>query len=175
MRKLKLEELGRVDVEAYADVPKIPVTVILDNIRSALNVGSVFRTADAMAIEEIILCGITAQPPHKEIKKTAIGATKSVKWSYQKKVLEAVKEAQSKGAYIIGVEQIDESVPLTGYSFPTDKPIVIILGNEVNGISDDILPLLDQAIEIKQYGTKHSLNVSVCAGILMWELRQAIG
>ena len=173
MRKLKLEELGRVDLQAYADVPKIPVTVVLDNIRSALNVGSIFRTADALAVEEIILCGITAQPPHKEINKTAIGATKSVKWTYDSDVSKVIKRARDNGSHIIGIEQMDKSVKLSDYNCDTSKHIVIILGNEVDGVSDTVIPLLDEAIEIDQFGTKHSLNVAVCAGIVMWNLRQA--
>ena len=174
MRKLRLEELGRPDLETYSKADKLPITIVLDNIRSALNVGSIFRTADAMAINDIVLCGITARPPHKEINKTAIGATNSVKWTYENSISAYVQKAKEEGKLILGIEQIDKSVALSDYAVPIDKLIVVILGNEVNGISDEVLRLLDSAIEIPQFGTKHSLNVAVCAGIIMWSMRQSL-
>lgn len=169
MRKLKLEELGRISVEEYHTIPKIPVVVVLDNIRSAVNVGSVFRTADAFAIEKIIICGISATPPNREIFKTAIGATESVFWEYIEDVSEAVSFLKSEGYTLAGVEQTDHSVKL-GSVLPEAGKIAVVFGNEVDGISDEILHKLDLCIEIPQYGTKHSLNVSVCAGIVLWEL-----
>ena len=169
MRKLKLEELGRLSVEEYHMIPKTPVLVVLDNIRSAMNVGSVFRTADAFAIEKIVICGISATPPNREITKTAIGATESVSWEYIEDISEAIASLKSKGYTIAGIEQTDHSIKL-GSVLPDAEKIAVVLGNEVDGISDEILYLLDYCIEIPQYGTKHSLNVSVCAGIVLWEL-----
>ncbi len=168
LRKLRLEELGRVAVAQYKSQQKIPIVVMLDNIRSGLNVGSVFRTCDAFAIERIIICGISACPPHKEILKTAIGATSSVDWVYEKDVETAVKKIRSEGYQVIGIEQTTNSVSLEDLEVDTSDKYAICLGNEVDGISDEILPLLDVAVEIPQYGTKHSLNVAVCGGIVLW-------
>lgn len=173
MRKLKLEELNRLGVREFKAAEKIPVVVVLDNIRSALNVGSIFRTSDAMAIQEVVLCGITAQPPHKEINKTAIGSTKSVTWSYQEDITASLNEFKQRGYKLIGVEQTDESISLADYQIATSQPTVLIMGNEVEGLSDACLSLLDLALELPQYGTKHSLNVAVCAGIVLWEFAQA--
>jgi 23S rRNA (guanosine2251-2'-O)-methyltransferase len=169
MRKLRLEELGRMTPESYRDRRKIPVTIVLDNIRSALNVGSVFRTADAFAIEKIVLCGITATPPNREITKTAIGATSTVPWEYSENVCSAIENLKKEGYTVMGVEQTDTSVSLLK-EVPFFPKTAVIFGNEVEGISDDAIGLLDVCIEIPQYGTKHSLNVSVCAGIVLWEL-----
>ena len=166
MRKLKLEELGRLDRTGYQSADKIPITVILDNIRSGMNVGSFFRTSDAYRIEHIVLCGITARPPHKEILKTAIGATDTVTWSYTEDVSEAVAKAE--GYHIIGIEQTDQSKRLASYQVSTDRKYALVFGNEVNGLSAELLPLLDECIEIAQYGTKHSLNVAVCGGVVLW-------
>ena len=171
MRKLKREELGRQSVETFKNTDKIPVIAVLDNIRSALNVGSVFRTADAFAIEGIIICGISATPPNREITKTAIGATESVAWSYHKDIKEAVAGLKADGYTIIGIEQTTNSISLDGF-LPKRQKIAVIFGNEVDGISDSIMEDLDLALEIPQYGTKHSLNVAVCAGIVLWELSQ---
>lgn len=168
MRKLKLEELGRLTRSEFAEADKIPVVVVLDNIRSGMNVGSVFRTADAFKIERVILTGITAQPPHKEILKTAIGASLSVDWEYHEQVADAVLSLKKQDYQIIGIEQTTDSVSINDVTIDTDKKHAIVLGNEVDGISDDVLPLLDTAVEIPQYGTKHSLNVSVCGGIVLW-------
>lgn len=169
MRKLKLEELDRVSIDEYKSAAKIPVVVVLDNIRSAMNVGSVFRTADAFAIEKIIICGISATPPNREITKTAIGATESVVWEYIENVSDAVALLKNEGYTIAGIEQTDASVLLTDYTFNTEK-IAVVFGNEVDGVSDEVINELDVCIEIPQFGTKHSLNVSVCAGIVLWEL-----
>jgi len=172
MRKLKLEELGRLSVEDYQKVAKVPVVVVLDNIRSAMNVGSVFRTADAFAIEKIVISGISATPPNREITKTAIGATESVLWEYVKDISEALVFLKAGGYTIVGIEQTDHSIKL-GSPLPKSEKIAVVFGNEVEGISDIILEQLDYCIEIPQYGTKHSLNVSVCAGIVLWELTKS--
>jgi len=169
MRKLKLEELNRVDVETYKQSAKLPITVVLDNIRSAFNVGSIFRTCDGLGISDIVLTGITARPPHKEINKAAIGATESVAWTYEKDIVEYIFQIDKSAATIYGVEQTDSSVMLTDMELPSlDKKIFLIFGNEVEGLNDAVLPHLTQAIEIQQYGTKHSFNVAVCAGMVLW-------
>lgn len=170
MHKLKLEELGRASVEEFKAAVKIPVVVVLDNIRSMQNVGSVFRTSDAFAVEKILLCGITAKPPHRDIQRAALGATESVEWEYEEEVLSALELYKNEGYKIIGLEQTSESVLMNAGTFavtPNEK-YVLVLGNEVEGISDDVLPILDLALEIPQSGTKHSLNVSVAAGIALW-------
>lgn len=169
MRKLKLNELARLSIEEYQASDKLPVVVVLDNIRSAMNVGSVFRTADAFAIEKIIICGISAVPPNREITKTAIGATESVVWEYIENIIEAVSLLKSTGYTIAGVEQTDQSIKLDEWNVNYEK-MAVIFGNEVDGISEEILNELDICIEVPQFGTKHSLNVSVCAGIVLWEL-----
>lgn len=173
MKKLKLEELNRLNVEEFKAMYKIPVVIVLDNIRSALNVGSVFRTSDAFLIDKIYLTGITATPPNKEIFKTAIGATKSVEWQYVKDVKEACLDLIKAGYTLIGIEQTNKSLSLQNYVVNKDEKYAIVMGNEVQGLSDDILPLLNAAIEIPQFGTKHSLNVSVCTGICLWHFVSA--
>jgi tRNA G18 (ribose-2'-O)-methylase SpoU len=171
MRKLKLEELGRLSPEAFKSARKIPVILVMDSIRSALNVGALFRTADAFGIEKIILCGITAQPPHREITKTAIGATETVQWEYQQSIKTSLSSLKKEGYTTIGIEQTDDSQDLTEYSWP-DQKIALVLGNEVEGLSEEALKELDHCVEIPQFGTKHSLNVSVCGGIILWELNK---
>lgn len=174
MRKLKLKELNRAEVNEYKERKKIPVVIVLDNIRSALNVGSVFRTSDAYLIEKIYLCGITAKPPHKEITKSAIGATDSVDWIYEDAVDQCISSLKDEGYQIIGIEQTDESIPLQNFNIDQTISYALIFGNEVNGLSDSVLPLLDNAIELPQFGTKHSLNISVCAGITIWNFWTAM-
>lgn len=169
MRKLKLVELERWSVDEFLTTEKIPIVVVLDNIRSALNVGSIFRTSDAFAIEKIIICGISATPPNREINKTAIGATESVAWEYYGHINEAIGKLKGEGFKIVGVEQTDQSILLSEFT-PTKEKLAVIFGNEVDGISDGILEMMDYCIEIPQFGTKHSLNVSVCAGIVLWEM-----
>lgn len=169
MRKLKLHELERMTVDEFVSTEKTPITVVLDNIRSALNVGSIFRTSDAFAIEKIIICGISATPPNREINKTAIGATESVAWEYFESISDAIKKLKDEDFRIIGVEQTDQSILLPEFK-ATNEKMAVIFGNEVDGISDEILGMIDTCIEIPQFGTKHSLNVSVCAGIVLWEL-----
>ena len=173
MRKLKLEELGRLSPEEYREREKLPVVLVLDSVRSGLNVGSIFRTADAFGLEKLVLCGITAQPPHREILKTAIGATETVAWSYEEEVVMALRTLKTKGYKILGVEQTDVSLPLQQVSWEPGASIALVLGNEVDGIQQAGLPMLDGAIEIPQFGTKHSLNVAVCAGIVVWDLVKA--
>ncbi len=169
-RKLKMEELGRLSVEQYKKEPKIPVVVVLDNVRSGLNVGSVFRTADAFRVKKIYLCGITAFPPNKEINKTALGATESVDWEYFKDSKEAVLKLKHEGYKIISVEQAENSVKLQEFKVFADFKYAFIFGNEVSGVQQEIIDLSEVAIEIPQYGTKHSLNISVSAGIVLWEI-----
>ena len=169
MRKLKNEELGRLSVDDYKAAKKRPIVVVLDNVRSMHNVGSAFRTADAFLIEKIYLCGITAQPPHRDINKTALGATESVSWTYREKTSEAVEELSEAGYKIICVEQVDESVPLQDFMPYHDGKYCVIFGNEVFGVEDEVVAEADTCLEIPQFGTKHSLNVSVSIGIVMWD------
>ncbi len=169
MRKLKLEELGRVSAEEFKSTEKNPVVVVLDNIRSMNNVGSAFRTCDAFAAEQLFLCGVTAKPPHREINKTAIGAQDTVDWKYFDKTEDAVHELKNQGYKIYGVEQTDKSVLLNQMAYPENDKVAFVFGNEVFGVSDEVLPLLDACIEIPQFGTKHSLNISVTVGILLWD------
>lgn len=166
--KLKLEDLGRVDRETFKQITKIPVTVVLDNVRSMHNVGAVFRTADAFIIERVILCGITPVPPHREIHKAALGATETVEWIYVKDISEALQNLKDQGCTIVGLEQTTASVNIDSYIVKRGEKYALVLGNEVDGLSDDALALYDTFLEIPQLGTKHSLNVSVCAGIAMW-------
>ena len=168
-KKLKLEELGRIDVETFKQTEKIPLVVVLDNVRSMHNVGAFFRTADAFIVEKIVLCGITPQPPHREIHKAALGATESVDWIYEKNISEALQNLKNENYKIIGIEQTSTSEIMTDYPINKEEKYALVLGNEVDGLSDEALPLYDTFLEIPQLGTKHSLNVSVCGGIVMWE------
>lgn len=170
MRKLAVTELNRWSVEAFKKQPKTPLILVLDNVRSALNVGSAFRTADAFALEKIVLCGITAQPPNREITKTALGATESVAWEYVKEPSDVINELKSNDYKILAVEQVAESVLLQDFELQVDMKYALVFGNEVTGVSDSIMEMADAAIEIPQFGTKHSLNISVCVGIVTWEL-----
>jgi len=172
MRKLSNNELNRVSVEQFKNSKKIPLTIVLDNIRSLSNVGSVFRTADAFIIKEIILCGITAKPPHREIHKTALGATESVDWRYFEHTIDAVKELQKDNVKVFAIEQADEAEMLDNFEFKFDQHIALILGNEVKGVQQEVVSLADSCIEIPQFGTKHSLNISITAGIVIWEVFQ---
>ena len=169
MKKLSMNELGRISTANYKKKTKIPVSVILDNVRSMNNIGSIFRTCDAFIVEKIFLCGITASPPHKEITKTALGATDSVDWEYFENIVELVKNIKKNGTKVFLVEQTDHSIPLNQFGFK-DTKIAVVFGNEVFGVSEELLPLCDGVIEIPQCGTKHSLNVAVAAGIVLWEL-----
>ncbi|MFC2137297.1 RNA methyltransferase [Bacteroidota bacterium] len=170
MRKLKNSELGRLSIEEYKSEEKIPIVVVLDNVRSLHNVGSVFRTCDAFKIKEIYLCGITGTPPNKEIHKTALGATESVNWKYKKSAIEVIKELRDNKYIIIAVEQAEGSILLKDLNIEQHNKYVIVFGNEVKGVNQDIMDICDKSIEIPQYGTKHSLNISVSVGIVIWEL-----
>jgi len=169
MKKLKNKDLQRINIEEFKIAKKTPITIVLDNVRSALNVGSVFRTSDAFLIENIILCGITATPPNKEIRKAALGSTDSVTWKYVKNTTDAVQQLIKEGYYILGIEQADKSTLLNEFVLP-EKPIAIIMGNEVNGVDQQAIDLCNEVIEIPQFGTKHSLNIAVTTGIVIWDL-----
>lgn len=164
-----MHELGRMGVEDFKSTSKNPIVVVLDNVRSMNNVGAVFRSSDAFCIEKIVLCGITAKPPHRDINKTALGADQSVEWLYAEKTGLALTELKNEGYHIIGVEQTDESIALDQFPVSKDEKYALVFGNEAFGISDDVLDHLDVAIEIPQYGTKHSLNISVAVGVVLWE------
>ena len=169
MRKLKNKDLQRITVEEFKRAEKTPITIVLDNVRSALNVGSVFRTADAFLIENIILCGITTTPPSKEIRKVALGSTNSVNWEFEENTYQAITRLKECGYHIIGIEQVYDSSKLNKFKL-VKQPIAIVMGNEVNGVSEKILNVCDEIVEIPQFGTKHSLNTSVTTGIVVWEL-----
>lgn len=168
MQKLTNAELGRPSLEVYRQTEKFPITIILDNVRSALNVGSVFRTADAFNIESIFLCGITALPPHKEVLKTALGATESVNWNYFNQTLDAINALREKNYEIFAIEQTRESLPLHQVNFATKK-VALVFGHEMDGVQQAVIDNCNGTIEIPQVGIKHSLNISVCVGILCWE------
>ncbi|MBS3913687.1 MAG: RNA methyltransferase [Bacteroidetes bacterium] len=168
MRKLKLKELGRLSTEEFKSVEKLPYVVVLDQVRSMHNVGSVFRTADAFRAEKIILCGITGQPPHREITKTAIGAEKSVSWEYAAKTTDALRHLKALGYHIYAVEQTDRSQSLQDIIFSGGK-VAFVFGNEIDGIEQEVLEICDSCIEIPQAGTKHSLNISVACGVVLWQ------
>ena len=170
MRKLKTIELKRPTVDQYKKIQKLPIIVVLDNVRSSYNVGSVFRSADAFLIKAIYLCGITARPPHREIHKTALGAIESVDWKYYENTEQAVGELKKESFRIIAIEQADGSSPLNSFEFKRLEKLAIILGNEVTGVGESVMKHADDCIEIPQEGTKHSLNISVSAGVVMWEL-----
>jgi 23S rRNA (guanosine2251-2'-O)-methyltransferase len=174
MKKLKLEELGRISVDEFKEAGKLPVCIVLDNIRSLHNVGSAFRTADAFRIEKIYLTGITGTPPHREIHKTALGATESVDWQYVEHPAAAVKKLKEEGYTVIIIEQTSESLPLQNFQPLPELKYCLIFGNEVNGVSEEVIEYGDIALEIPQSGTKHSLNISVCLGIVVWEIFQKL-
>lgn len=169
MAKLKLDELNRVSIETFKTQKKLPIVVVLDEVRSLHNVGSIFRTADGFAVEALVLCGITAQPPHREIEKTALGATQSVDWSYFPTTVAAVLDLKGKGYTVLALEQASESIMLTDFSPEQGTKYALVLGNEVNGVNDEVMKLVDGCLEIPQFGTKHSFNVVVSAGIVLWD------
>ena len=170
MRKLKNSELGRLNVEAFKRTDKIPLIVVLDNIRSLNNVGSVFRTSDAFLIEKIYLCGITARPPHKEIHKTALGATESVEWEYIEDTIELIEKLKELKIKTIAIEQADNSTMLQDFFIDPNQKYAVVFGNEVKGVQQEVVSATDYCIEIPQFGTKHSLNISVSAGVVLWDL-----
>lgn len=169
-QKKSMVELHRVGVDDYRKVEKLPVTVVLDNVRSEMNVGSVFRTADAFLIERICLCGITPQPPKAEIHKTALGAEESVIWHYYPTTIAAVQQLADEGYMICSIEQVHDSVSLDQFIVEKGQKIAIVLGNEVKGVSQEVVDASDVCVEIPQHGTKHSLNISCCSAIVMWHL-----
>ena len=169
MKKLKNSELNRISLNEFKNASKTPIKVLLNNIRSAHNVGSIFRTCDAFLIDEIILCGITATPPNNEIRKTALGSTDSVKWSYTENIEDAVLILKEEKFNIISIEQADKSTPIENIKLNQNEKYAIIFGNEIKGVDQNIINISDDVVEIPQYGTKHSLNVSVSAGIVIWD------
>lgn len=170
MSKLKITEMERLSADAYRTSAKLPLILVLDSIRSMNNIGSIFRSADAFRIEGLILCGITAQPPHPDIHKTALGAEDSVPWHYSSSALEAVRELQTKGYTVLALEQAHESLRLDHFVPEPGARYALVLGNEVKGVAEEVVAAADHCLEIPQYGTKHSLNVSVAAGIALWQL-----
>lgn len=169
LRKLKIVEMNRLTVEEFKEAEKLPLVVVLDEVRSLHNIGAVFRTSDAFLVNAIYLCGITATPPHPEMHKTALGAEYSVDWKYFKKTQEAVEDLKNQGYTVLAIEQCEGSTLLDELSLEKDKKYAIVLGNEVKGVQQEVVNICDGCIEIPQYGTKHSLNVSVTAGIMLWE------
>ncbi len=169
-RKLKNSELGRISPDDFKASKKTPLIIILDNIRSLNNIGSVFRTADAFLIEKVYLCGITATPPHKDIQKTALGATDSVAWEYIENTMAIVKKLKDEGVFIAAVEQAESAVSLQDFSLRKEVKYAVIFGNEVKGVQQEVVSESNAVIEIPQYGTKHSLNISVSAGVVVWDL-----
>ncbi|MFD2099294.1 RNA methyltransferase [Flagellimonas iocasae] len=169
-RKLENSELERLDVEAFKQTEKSPIIIILDNIRSLNNIGSVFRTADAFLIQKVYLCGITATPPHKDIRKTALGATESVAWEYRKDTLELLEELKQSGIRTVAVEQAENAIMLNDFTIDSTETIALVFGNEVKGVSQEVVSASDTVVEIPQFGTKHSLNISVSAGVVVWDI-----
>ncbi len=174
MRKLRNNELNRLTLSQYKETPKIPLVVVLDNIRSCNNIGSVFRTSDALLVEKVYLCGITATPPNAEIHKTALDAEKSVEWEYFEKTEDAIVKLQTDGFRIYAVEQVENSVSLPAFLPGKNEKIAVVFGNEVKGVQQKVVNICDGSIEIPQFGTKHSFNVSVSAGIVLWEIFRKI-
>lgn len=173
-RKLKNSELNRATVEEFKKSPKLPVTIILDNVRSQHNIGSTFRTSDAFAIEKIILCGICATPPSAEIRKAALGAEESMNWEYYKQTTEAIEKLKEEGYIIIAVEQTENSQPLDSFTPSAQKKYAFIFGNEVKGVNQNVVDMSNSTLEIPQYGTKHSLNISVSVGVVLWEITKKL-
>jgi 23S rRNA (guanosine2251-2'-O)-methyltransferase len=169
LKKIKNEELGRKSIYEFKGAEKLPVILVLDNVRSLNNVGSIFRTADAFLCEAIYLCGITGRPPHREIEKTALGATESVNWKYFATTVEAISELKQTGFVVAAVEQAEGGIFLDDFKVEHEKKYALILGHEMHGVSEEVMTLVDVAIEVPQLGTKHSLNIAVCTGVVVWE------
>jgi len=174
MKKLILDDLNRINVEEFKKAEKTPIVIVLDDIRSLHNIGAVFRTSDAFLIEKIYLCGITATPPNKEIHKTALGATETVAWEYAKNVVEVVEKLKAENVSVYSIEQVENSIMLNDFSVATETKYALVFGNEVKGVSQEVINLSAGVIEIPQLGTKHSLNISVSAGIVIWDLFQKL-
>ena len=169
-RKLKLQELGRISVKEFKEAEKTPIIIVLDNIRSLNNIGSVFRSSDAFRIEKIYLCGITAQPPHRDIHKTALGATESVDWEYVEDTVELIEKLKSDHVITLAIEQAEDSLKLNDFHPKNNQKYAIVMGNEVDGVQQSVINACDYVLEIPQIGTKHSLNISVCTGVVLWDL-----
>ena len=174
MRKLKNSELGRLNVDEFKKKDKTPIIVVLDNIRSLNNIGSVFRTSDAFLIEKIYLCGITAKPPHKDIHKTALGATETVTWEYVADTLTLIKKLQNDKVIVASIEQAENSTMLQDFKIESNKKYAVVFGNEVKGVQQEVVSISNYCIEIPQFGTKHSLNISVSCGVVLWDLVKKI-
>ena len=174
MRKLKNNELNRLNLEEFKNSQKTLLVIVLDNVRSAHNVGSVFRTSDAFLVEKICLCGITPTPPHKEIRKTALGASESVNWQHYTNIMDCIQELKASGHHIISIEQADKAVMLHDFNPKKDMKYALVFGNEVKGVEQAIVSESDTVIEIPQYGTKHSLNISVSSGVVIWDFFQKL-
>ena len=174
MKKTRNEDLGRLSVDEFRQADKMPVVLVLDNVRSLNNVGSIFRTADAFRCEAVYLCGITGKPPHREIEKTALGATGSVHWKYFETIAAAITELKNNAYTVIAVEQAEGGVFLNEFRIEKEKKYALIFGHEMFGVSDEVMAMVDSAIEVPQQGTKHSLNIAVCAGIVVWEFRRTL-
>ncbi|WP_066223641.1 RNA methyltransferase [Formosa haliotis] len=170
MRKLKNSELDRLSVEDFKETKKTPLIIVLDNIRSLNNIGSVFRTSDAFLIEKIYLCGITATPPHKDIHKTALGSTDTVAWEYAENTLEVIEKLQAQNIRVLSIEQAVNATMLNQFTPETDTTYALVFGNEVKGVAQNVVNASDMVIEIPQFGTKHSLNISVSCGVVVWDL-----
>lgn len=169
MRKIENRELNRLDIQSYKKAEKSPLRILLEDVRSAHNVGSVFRTADAFQVEKLYLCGITATPPHRDIRKTALGATESVDWEFAERAADRIAELKREGVRVVAVEQVEGAWPLQDYRPNLSQPTALVFGHEVKGVSQVVIDRCDQAIEIPQFGTKHSLNLAVSAGIVLWD------
>jgi len=174
MKKLSMSQLNRISAEEFKNSGKLPVVIVLDDVRSAYNVGSIFRTADAFRVSCIYICGISARPPHKDISKTALGATESVEWKYFQDVSEAVKSLKEEDFQVYAIEQVDESISLGQFIPEKVSKIAIIFGHEVFGVKEKLFPTIDGCLEIPQFGTKHSFNVAISAGIVLWELSKKL-
>jgi len=174
MKKLSMDELNRLSVEEFKGTPKLPVVVVLDNIRSCHNIGSVFRTCDALLIEKLFLCGITATPPNKEIHKAALDAEKSVEWEYHQNTEDVVNNLKEAGYQVFAVEQVEGSILLPDFNPGLYNKLALVFGNEVKGVQQSVVDVCDGAIEIPQFGTKHSFNISVSAGIVLWEISRKL-
>ncbi len=174
MRKLRNSELNRISVDEYKNTKKTPIVVILDNIRSCNNIGSVFRTSDALLVEKIYLCGITATPPNKDIHKTALDAEKSVDWEYFENTEDVVSKLKNEGYKVYAIEQVENSILLPDFMPDENEKVAIVFGNEVKGVKQTVVDICDGSIEIPQFGTKHSFNISVSAGIVLWDIFQKI-
>lgn len=174
MRKLQMHELNRLSPSQLQSLPRLPVVCVLDNIRSQHNIGSVFRTSDAFRINKLVLCGITATPPNREIHKAALGATESVEWQYESKTIDAINALKSEGYCIVAIEQAEGSIDLADFEIDANAKVAFVFGNEVNGVDDEVMNEVDYCVEIPQFGTKHSFNVSVTAGIVLYNAFQSL-